>query len=58
MVVDLEEDIGWFIDRYFSQDDLRSVHDVLEAGVFRTSRVARAVLFLYYGILILLRHFA
>ena len=58
MVVDLEEDIGWFIDRYFSQDDHRSVHDVLEAGVFRTPRVARAVLFLSNGSLILLRHYA
>jgi hypothetical protein len=56
VVVDLEEDIGWFIDRYFSRDDLRSVHDVLEAGVFRTPRVARAVLFLSNGSLILLRH--
>ncbi len=58
MVVDLEEDIGWFIDRYFSQVDLQSVHDVLEAGVFRTPRVARAVLFLSNGSLFLLRHYA
>ena len=58
MVMDLEGDIGWFIDRHFHKNDLPAVFDVLDAGVFRTPQVARAVLFLSNGSLILLRHYA
>ncbi len=58
MVTDLEGDIGWFIERHFHKNDLPAVFEVLEASVFRTPRVARAVLFLSNGSLILLRHYA
>jgi hypothetical protein len=51
-------DIRWFIDQYFNKNDLQAVFDVLEAGVFRSPRVARAVLFLSNGSLSLLRHYA
>ena len=58
MVIDFEKDIGWFIDRHFNRHDVQSVYDVLEPGVFRTARIARAVLFLSNGSLSLLRHYA
>ncbi len=58
MIVDFEDDIAWFIDRHFNHDDVASVHEVLEASVFRTLRVTRAVLFLSNGSLSLLRHYA
>jgi hypothetical protein len=58
VVTDLEGDIGWFIDRHFHKKDLQAVFDVLEAGVFRTPRVTRSVLFLSNGSLSLLRHYA
>lgn len=58
MVVELEEDISWFIHRHFNPDDLPAVYEVLQASVFRTSRVTRAVLFLSNGSLSFLRHYA
>jgi hypothetical protein len=58
VAVDFEADISWFIDRHFNRGDLASVYEVLEAGVFRTPRVTRAVLFLSNGSLSLLRHYA
>lgn len=58
MVVELEEDISWFIHRHFNPDDLPAVYEVLQASVFRTPRVTRAVLFLSNGSLSFLRHYA
>jgi hypothetical protein len=58
VVVELEEDISWFIHRHFNPDDLPAVYEVLQASVFRTPRVTRAVLFLSNGSLSFLRHYA
>ncbi len=58
MVVEFEEDISWFIHRHFNPDDLTAVYEVLQASVFRTKRVIRAVLFLSNGSLSFLRHYA
>jgi hypothetical protein len=58
VVVDFEEDISWFIHRHFNPDDLPAVYEVLQASVFRTPRITRAVLFLSNGSLSFLRHYA
>jgi hypothetical protein len=58
VVVDFEEDISWFIHRHFNPDVLSAVYEVLQASVFRTTRVTRAVLFLSNGSLSFLRHYA
>jgi hypothetical protein len=58
VVVEFEEDISWFIHRHFNADDITAVYEVLQASVFRTKRVIRAVLFLSNGSLSFLRHYA
>jgi hypothetical protein len=58
VAADISDDIVWFIERHFSQNDIQTVYEVLRSEPVRTPRVARAVLFLSNGSLSLLHHYA